>query len=77
MRGNRGRARRIASLRDSTLSLVGFIALWWIGALLAKSPQLLPSPVGVLVLTWHELVNGAMRRNIGITLLRVLVAFSL
>lgn len=69
------RLRRASALR-STLSLVGFIALWWAGALVAKSPQLLPSPVDVLAVAWQELSSGSMPRNIGITLLRVAVAFS-
>lgn len=69
------RLRRAAALR-STLSLVGFVALWWAGAVAAKSPQLLPSPVDVLAVAWQELSSGSMPRNIGVTLLRVAVAFS-
>lgn len=76
MEPNSSRARRAAALR-STLSLAAFIALWWLGAVLAGSPQLLPSPADVLIVAWRELASGAMLSNIGITLLRVSVAFSL
>ena len=63
--------------RDRLLSIAGFLALWWIAARAAGSPQLLPGPERVLVFTWREILSGEMPRDIGITLARVGVAFSL
>ena len=70
-------AAHFSALRYSALSLTGFIVLWWVAAHLAGSPQLLPSPGKVIAVTWQQILNGTMPRSIGITLLRVLVAFSL
>lgn len=67
----------MAGVGESILSLAGFVGLWWIGAKLAGSPQLFPSPDKVLSVGWHEVLTGDMLRNLGITLLRVLVAFGL
>nr|WP_283949482.1 ABC transporter permease subunit [Limobrevibacterium gyesilva] len=57
------------------VSLAGFAVLWWIGARLAASPQFLPSPAQVLRVAWTALLDGDMPRDIGATLLRVVVAF--
>jgi len=59
------------------LSLLAFLALWWIGALLAADPQRLPSPERVLALAWREILDGALPLNVGITLARVLAAFAI
>ncbi len=58
------------------LSLLAFILLWWVGARLAANPQLLPTPGHVLALAWHEVLDGALPLNVGITLARVLAAFA-
>jgi NitT/TauT family transport system permease protein len=77
MRIARRPAAHFSALRYGALSLTGFIVLWWVAAHLAGSPQLLPSPGNVVAVTWQQILNGTMPRSIGITLLRVLVAFSL
>lgn len=76
MRIARQPAANFSALGYGIVSLAGFIALWWMSAKLAASPQLLPSPGKVIAVTWQQILNGAMPRSIGITLLRVLVAFS-
>ena len=67
----------IAQVRDRTLSLLGLLAVWWIAARLAASPQLLPSPEQVLVVFLRLAGSGDLPVNIGITLARVAVAFGL
>lgn len=66
-----------SALLYGVFSLLGFIVLWWLSAKLAASPQLLPSPGKVIAVTWQQILNGEMPRNVGITLLRVLAAFGL
>lgn len=56
-------------------SLLGFIGLWWLAALLAHDPQLLPHPWAVLDFAWHALLSGQMALDIAITLARVAAAF--
>jgi NitT/TauT family transport system permease protein len=56
--------------------MIGLVALWWIAAHISASPQLLPGPWRVLGFTWRETINGALPWNVGITLLRVIAAFS-
>jgi NitT/TauT family transport system permease protein len=58
------------------LSLLAFVLIWWIGASLAADPQMLPAPNRVLALAWHEILNGALPLNVGITMARVLAAFA-
>lgn len=59
------------------VSLLGLVAVWWVAARFTTSPQLLPGPVQVLAFTWHEILDGALPWNVGITLLRVAAAFSI
>jgi NitT/TauT family transport system permease protein len=59
------------------LSLLAFVLIWWIGAYLAADPQMLPAPDRVLALAWHEILNGALPLNVGITMARVLAAFAI
>ncbi len=68
---------RRRALRDGALSLIGFVALWWVAAALVRAPELLPSPGAVLALVWQETLGGALPRNVGITMARVAVAFTL
>ncbi len=63
--------------RDRVLSLVAFLALWWLGSRLAGSPALLPSPERVASFAWRELGRGDMPRAFAATLLRVAIAFTL
>jgi len=63
--------------RDRVLSLLGFLALWWIAARIWGNPSLLPSPARVLGFVGAEMASGDMPRNIAVTLLRVAVAFTL
>lgn len=72
----RERGDRFA-LRDRALSVLALLALWWIGALLAAAPRLLPPPGTVLAFLVHALLHGDMARNMGVTLLRVAAAFLL
>ncbi len=69
--------RTVAGLRDRALSLLVLLAVWWIGARLAASPQLLPSPEQVLAVFLRLLRSGDLPFNIAITLARVAVAFGL
>ena len=59
------------------LSLLGFVAAWWIGARLAANPQMLPSPDAVLAFAWREVRDGALPLNIAISLARVAAAFAI
>ncbi|HEY4171674.1 MAG TPA: ABC transporter permease subunit [Rhodopila sp.] len=61
--------------RDRLLSLVGFLAVWWIAARVAASPSLLPSPVAVALFLGRECADGALPAAFAATLLRVVVAF--
>ncbi len=63
-----GRTGRVASL-------LALVMVWWVVSRLAASPQLLPGPVPVLAFAWQAILDGALPRNVGITLLRVAAAF--
>ena len=56
------------------VSLAALIAIWWIIALIAQSPEL-PSPLTVALLIGREAVTGALWHHLGATLLRVVAAF--
>ena len=71
------RLAEISGSRDRVLSLLGFLALWWLGSMLADSPTLLPPPQRVAVFAWHELINGDLPRAFAATLTRVIIAFTL
>ena len=58
------------------LSLVLMLIAWSIGAQLA-GPRMLPDPQSVALLVVSEAQSGALALNLGITLLRVTVAFTL
>jgi NitT/TauT family transport system permease protein len=58
------------------LSLALMLAAWSIGAQLA-GPRMLPDPQSVALLVVSEAQSGALAFNLGITLLRVTVAFTL
>jgi NitT/TauT family transport system permease protein len=64
-------------LRERILSLLLLLALWWIAARLAASPQLLPAPEHVLAVFLRLLRSGDLPVNIAITLARVAAAFAL
>jgi NitT/TauT family transport system permease protein len=82
-------ARRSGSRRDPSfaprvrgsglrlLSLLGVVALWWIGARLAATPQLLPTPDRVLAFAWRALQDGSLPLNVAISLARVAAAFTI
>ena len=70
-------ARTATRLRDRTLSLLAMLALWWIAARLAASPQFLPAPGQVLEVFLRLLRSGDLPLNTAITLARVGVAFGL
>jgi NitT/TauT family transport system permease protein len=57
------------------LSLAGLIMLWWLAADVASNPQLLPAPQVVGRYAWHEMVRGALPKDLAMTLARVAVAF--
>lgn len=68
----------MADLRTTrALSLLGFVAIWWVAAQMTISPQLLPGPFRVAMFAWKEVLNGALPWNVGITLLRVAAAFGI
>ncbi|MGB5600243.1 MAG: ABC transporter permease [Thiothrix litoralis] len=58
------------------LVLGGFLLVWQLLALLLASRSL-PSPLAVLETLWQQLVNGELLFHLGITLLRVIVSFTL
>jgi NitT/TauT family transport system permease protein len=58
------------------LSLALMLAAWSIGAQLA-GPRMLPEPQSVALLVLSEAQSGALAFNLGITLLRVAVSFTL
>jgi NitT/TauT family transport system permease protein len=58
------------------LSFAIFLATWWIAALLAGDAKL-PAPPVVLAATLVEAKSGALFFNLGVTLLRVALAFIL
>jgi NitT/TauT family transport system permease protein len=71
------RSDRLTARRDRLLSLLGFVAVWWVASRAAASATMLPSPQAVAVFIWHECVNGALPGAFVATLLRVVVAFGL
>ncbi|HZR85861.1 MAG TPA: ABC transporter permease subunit [Bradyrhizobium sp.] len=58
------------------LSFLIFLATWWIAALLAGSTKL-PAPPAVMQVVITEAESGALFFNIGVTLARVALAFTL
>jgi NitT/TauT family transport system permease protein len=58
------------------LSLALLLAAWYVGAQLA-GPRMLPDPQSVALLVLSEAQSGALAFNLGTTLLRVAVAFTL
>ena len=70
-------AKALAAFRDRSLSLLVLLALWWVAALAAGAPRLLPAPPAVLGFLWHGLLTGEILRNLAITLARVAAAFGL
>jgi len=58
------------------LSFIVFLATWWIAALLA-GPEKLPPPPIVFTAMMTEARSGALFLNLGVTLARVALAFTL
>ena len=58
------------------LSFTVFLATWWIAALLAGAEKL-PPPPAVLTAIITEAHSGALFFNLGVTLARVALAFTL
>src|SRR5713101_1471351 len=58
------------------VSFTVFLATWWIAALLAGGEKL-PPPPAVLAATIAEANSGALFFNLGVTLARVALAFTL
>jgi len=57
------------------LSMGAFVALWWIAAISAADPVLVPSPWVVVQSFWQHLTQGELLQHLAITLLRVATAF--
>lgn len=72
-KGGSGLARHIGRVA----SLLALVALWWIIARFAASPQLLPSPERVFQVFLRVLSDGELPFNIAITLARAVAAFAL
>lgn len=66
--------RMVSEPQLHTLSLFVFFALWQLTAQILQNPSL-PAPTAVAANLWHHLVSGELLYNLGITLLRVLIAF--
>ncbi|MGI9305357.1 MAG: ABC transporter permease [Gammaproteobacteria bacterium] len=58
------------------LSLLGFLVVWQIVAAIVSQP-LLPTPIVVITKLSHHAIYGELLPNLGITLLRVTIAFVL
>jgi ABC-type nitrate/sulfonate/bicarbonate transport system permease component len=58
------------------LSLVGFLAIWQLIALIFNDP-LVPGPTVVLQSLWYHATEGELFYHLGITLLRVAAAFTI
>lgn len=58
------------------LVLAGFLLAWQLLALLLASRSL-PSPLAVLETLWQQLLSGELLFHLGVTLLRVIVSFTL
>lgn len=58
------------------LSFAVFLASWWVAALIAGSTKL-PTPPAVLKVAMSEAASGALFFNVGVTLARVALAFTL
>ncbi|MEZ5453674.1 MAG: ABC transporter permease [Thiothrix sp.] len=56
--------------------LCGFVLLWQLAAWVLDS-RYLPSPLAVLATLWQQLRSGELLFHLGVTLLRVLVSFTL
>ncbi|NVO56714.1 ABC transporter permease [Rhodobacteraceae bacterium B1Z28] len=59
------------------LSIVGLLLLWVVAAFLTNDPQILPQPWDLIPPLQQEMASGALLRNLGATLLRVVWAFAL
>jgi NitT/TauT family transport system permease protein len=57
-------------------SILVFFLAWFIGSLLS-GPRLLPSPTAVAAAIYYEALSGALFFNLGVTILRVTMAFGL
>ena len=64
------------SLAITVASIILFIALWYIGSHLIGE-QLLPSPQRVLERLLEEILAESLFYHTGVTLIRVLVSFTL
>lgn len=58
------------------LSLLFFLAIWQSLAVFLKSP-VLPLPVTVAQIFWQELITGQLPYHLGVTLLRLVMSFSI
>lgn len=58
------------------LSLIGFVALWELVALILDDP-LVPGPDVVLISVWQHATNGGLFYHLGVTLLRVAASFAI
>lgn len=58
------------------LSLLGFVALWWMLSILKADPQVLPAPPAVIADIAKEAASGELFFHIYVTLRRVVLAFA-
>jgi NitT/TauT family transport system permease protein len=70
-------SRTDTTTRDRILSLLGFLAIWWLAARVTTSPALLPGPQRVAVFLWHDCLSGNLPATFAATLARVAIAFVL
>jgi NitT/TauT family transport system permease protein len=72
----RGRLGRLPSeWYYRPISLLSILAVWLLFSRLLGA-QVLPGPLSTFEFLWNQLERGALTRHIGITMYRVLVAFS-
>lgn len=61
----------------SAISLLSLLAIWQILAVLLNNSLLLPTPVVVAQIFLQEIHSGQLPHHLGITLLRVLISFTI
>ncbi len=59
------------------LSLMGFVAFWWLLSILKADPLILPSPLVVAETVIEEAQSGKLGRHVGMTLYRMSAAFAI
>lgn len=68
---------RLSRRSVTAISLSALVGLWIVAAALTADPQILPQPWALLGPFWSDLSSGKLPHHLGMTLWRVIWAFSL